>query len=63
MSAETQPEGWVEDRRVRLTRHEAERGVSPAKYTTLEWRGMNAASQAYHDRLAYEALVRAQLGA
>ena len=59
----TQPESWVEDRRVRLTTRQAERGVSPTKYTPLEWRRMNAASQAYHDRLALAALQRAQLGA
>lgn len=52
----------VESRRVRLTTAEAERGLIPAKYTTLEWRRMNDACRAYSDACVMRQLMRAKLG-
>ena len=57
-----QPAEWVEDRRVRLTPFEAERGITPAKMTPLEWRRMNDASRAHSDAALHRSLQRALLG-
>lgn len=44
--------------RRRLTLEEAEAGCLPEPFTRAEWAAMAATCQAYHDRLAAEAVVR-----